>query len=144
MKNLICTLALLCFLVATASSQFDWKTTGGPFGSGSSLLFSNETYAFIPENDFLYRSQDGIHWGNIERNVSEYMFVHDDTLINIVKEKTSGLFRFQISVDDGDSWTVKSLPNGIDTYGDVIMCSHGIYLAQGPKARRYLGFLVCS
>jgi len=137
MKNFLCCFILTCFFTGKSFSQFDWKNTGGPYGSGSSFIYSNDTYAFIPENDFLYRSDDGIHWEKLEHRVSDHLGVYHDTLANTFRDESLGLIRFQISFDNGVNWVEKNLPNEISDLEDMVMCSHGIYVAQGLKAKIY-------
>ncbi len=62
MKNIFFLLCLVCFSLTKTFSQFTWEHTDGPFGALAPFLFSNADYAFIPENDFLYRSADGSSW----------------------------------------------------------------------------------
>src|SRR4030095_3126242 len=135
MKNLLLLFVILFGLTEKSFAQFDWKNTGGPFGSGLSVLLSNDTYAFIPENDYLYRSTNGVYWEQLEHTVSADMGIYHDTIVNTLWDEALGMFRFQISYDNGNNWEFKNLPDGITDLGDLAMCSHGIYVAQGHDGK---------
>ncbi len=133
MRKLICCLILFCIFNGKLLSQFNWKNTGGPFGSGQSFLFSNDKYAFTPENEFLYRTSDGLSWEKIEHPVSIFMAVYKDTLLNVLRNESLDTMRLQLSFDNGDNWTVKILPNEFTIPDDIVMCSSGIYFLQSNK-----------
>ncbi len=118
-------LYLLPFIV---DAQFTWVTTNGPFGSQGSSIFSNQTYAFVPAEDFIFRSLDGIHWEKLEHPVSSYMAVYKDTLVNLVYDKVADTMRFQISANSGENWTSKRSPTQVNYYIEIKICRHGIYV----------------
>src|SRR6187402_1942335 len=125
---------LLWFFASSSgiiTAQFSWEHTDGPFGSVLSSIYSNDQYAFIPEDDFLYRSTDGLSWEKIDHPVSFIMFVYQDTLLNILYNEDADSLRLQLSYDNGITWVVKDLPEDFNVSDDIVMTTHGIYLSQG-------------
>ncbi len=133
MKNLIVLLFLLGGFTGITQTQFNWEHTSGPFGSVLSFIYSNDLYAFIPEDDFLYRSADGISWEKLVHPVSFFMGVYKDTLVNILYTPNLDTLHLQLSYDNGDSWIIKDLPDQFTSPDDIVMTSHGIYFAQSHK-----------
>jgi|GEM_PF-3294410 len=124
-------LFILAFSSGIITAQFSWEHTDGPFGSVLSSIYSNDQYAFIPEDDFLYRSTDGLSWEKIDHPVSFIMFVYQDTLLNILYNEDADSLRLQLSYDNGITWVVKDLPEDFNVSDDIVMTTHGIYLSQG-------------
>jgi hypothetical protein len=127
MKSLIRLLLAVCFLPQVGFAQFTWEHTDGPFGSRSYPIVSNDTYAFMPAEDFLYRSADGVEWEKIDHPVSVYLAVYKDTLVNLVYDETMDTLGFQISTDHGQVWTSKRAPASTKRWMDIVMCRNGIY-----------------
>ena len=68
----VCTLISKIFFLAAVlstplpvSAQLAWQPTNGPEGGGSSLLVSNDQFAFYPDQYSFYRTQDGLNWERI-------------------------------------------------------------------------------
>ncbi|HEY3386812.1 MAG TPA: hypothetical protein VGK46_09895, partial [Saprospiraceae bacterium] len=135
MKNLKGFLLIIFFLPQIGFTQYSWEHLSGPPGSAYSRIFSNDNYAFIPEGDFLYRSADGVSWEKINHKVSDFMCVYGDTIVNILTDAAN--LSLQHSFDQGENWLGGNLPAGIIRTGDLAMCSHGIYIANGPDSILY-------
>lgn len=133
MKSLIRLLMAVCFLPQIGSAQFSWEHTDGPFGSRSYPIVSTDTYAFMPAEDFLYRSADGIEWEKIDHSISTYLAAYKDTLVNLIYDETMDTLSFQISTDQGQNWTSKRAPASVRRRMDIVMCRHGIYWKPWDK-----------
>jgi photosystem II stability/assembly factor-like uncharacterized protein len=138
MKKLFYCLLLVFIFTNKSYSQFEWKNTGGPFGSGASFLYSNDVFAFVPEHDFLYRSADGVQWEKLDHKVSAKMAVHQDTIVSTLRNDASGPLRFQISFDNGDHWVEKNIPAQLNGNEDVEMSVQGIFFADGSGEKIYV------
>ena len=128
MKNLA--VYIFCLFPFISSAQFTWQHTDGPFGSLLSFIYSNDKYAFIPADDFLFRSANGISWEKLEYPVSIEMSTYGDTIVNLLKNTTLDTIFLQLSFDNGESWIVKKLPESFLYSTDIRMCSHGIYISS--------------
>ncbi len=131
MKNLA--IFTICLLPSISSAQLNWEHTSGPFGSVISFIYANDKYAFVPADDFLFRSADGISWEKLEHPVSIYMSTHGDTIVNLLKNTTLDTIFLQLSYDNGESWIVKMLPESFLHSSDIRMCSHGIYVTSNTN-----------
>ena len=126
--------AIICFamifLPGSIFSQFSWEHTNGPSGSILSLLNSNEKYAFIQEEDFLFRTTDGLIWEKINHAGPSIFAIYKDTLIQRLYNSSQQLAQLQISTDNGVNWFQKDLPANIYPVSDIAMSSQGIFLTQ--------------
>jgi photosystem II stability/assembly factor-like uncharacterized protein len=130
-------LLLVYLLPSLVFAQLNWEHTDGPPGARASRIFANDNYAFIPEDDFLYRSADGMQWKKLEQPVTSYFAVYNDTLVNLRYDESAEQLFFQISPDNGDTWTIKEVPAQIRRFFDIGMCSHGIYWISWDKDLLY-------
>lgn len=128
MKYLTPIFILLLILPFNLIAQFTWSHTNGPFGSQGSPIFSNDTYAFVPSEDFLFRSIDGIHWEKLDHPVSSYMAVYEDTLVNLIYDASGDSMRFQSSANNGESWNFKRSPTQVTRFIEIKMSRHGVYV----------------
>jgi hypothetical protein len=129
--KIIYLLLLFVFSETYVFAQTSWEHTDGPFGSVLSSIYSNDQYAFIPEDDFLYRSSDGINWEKIEHPVSYLISVYKDTLVNLYRDEALQKMIFQVSVDNGETWDAKDPPAQVTGYGvSMVITGHGIYLSK--------------
>lgn len=126
-----------CILPSLVFAQLNWEHTEGPPGARASHIFANDNYAFIPEDDFLYRSSDGIQWEKLEFPGSSYFTVYKDTLVGLKYDENAEQLFFQISPDNGDTWTIKEVPAQLRRFFDIGMCSHGIYWISWDKDLLY-------
>ncbi len=133
MKILIFFCCIFSFNSGLLLSQTSWLHTNGPQGSILSGLYSNEKFAFIAEQDFLFRTADGIHWEKIEHTGPYLLATHKDTLLHPLYNSLLHKMRLQVSTDNGDSWIIKDLPELITSYESLAMYNHGIYWVQASK-----------
>ncbi len=131
MKNLA--IFTLCLLPSISSAQLNWEHTSGPFGSVISFIYANDKYAFVPADDFLFRSADGISWEKLEHPVSIAMSTYGDTIVNLLKNTILDTIFLQLSYNNGESWIVKTLPESFLHSTDIRMCSHGIYISSNSN-----------
>ena len=120
----------ICLIPLISSAQFTWQHTDGPFGSVISFIYANDKYAFVPADDFLFRSADGISWEKLEHPVSTKMSMYGDTIVNLLMNTTLDTIFLQLSNDNGESWIVKKLPESFLLSTEIRMCSHGIYISS--------------
>ena len=115
------TLALAALMIYHQSilAQYDWIHTDGPDGSFSSYFFQDSTYLYTPALDFLFRTSDGQEWEKIEADVNISMSVIDQKIVNTFWDDDADAMRIRISVDQGESWVVKDLPDDYSGYGGV-------------------------
>ena len=62
-------------LQMNVNAQFNWQHTDGPIGIAKPQTLSNEFYTFIPDQEYLFRTEDGNYWETIDRPVSRLMAV---------------------------------------------------------------------
>src|SRR5688572_24438931 len=131
MKSHILILFVVLAFNSISFSQFEWDHTSGPFGSLLSSIYSNEKYAFVPTSDFLFRTADGIEWEKLDQEVTYLMCTYHDTLLSVLHNGVLNAMVLKLSYDNGQTWISKPLPAEITNADDIIMTSHGIYIAQG-------------
>ncbi len=122
-----------CLLPFISYAQLNWEHTSGPFGSVISFIYANDKFAFVPADDFLFRSADGITWEKLEHPVSIEMSTYGDTIVNLLKNTTQDTIFLQLSYNNGESWIVKTLPESFLHSTDIRMCSHGIYITSNSN-----------
>ena len=116
-------------LQMNVNAQFNWQHTDGPIGIAKPQTLSNEFYTFIPDQEYLFRTEDGNYWETIDRPVSRLMAVYQDTLVNIYFDKDTSAGHLQFSIDNGETWTVKEIPNELDHYAcNIAICGLGLYI----------------
>lgn len=128
-KSILC-LLLLSFQISKLFSQFEWNHTDGPPGAWLSGLYTNDHCAFLPKNDFLFRTGDGIHWEKIEHISFYRLAIHGDTLIHINPDPNLSSIFLTISTDNGNSWIERELPPSISSVSDIAVNSQDIFLAH--------------
>jgi photosystem II stability/assembly factor-like uncharacterized protein len=123
MKNLLCCFILVLLFIVKSYSQFEWQHTDGPSGSYYGFIFSNENFAFVPQNDFLFRSPDGQHWEKIEHPVSDKMAVYHDTLGSLIWDNAAQKKYLHISLDNGLHWSIYNVPETINRNSSALSFS---------------------
>src|SRR5687768_3800052 len=131
MKSLLRVLLVILAFSNISFSQFEWDHTSGPLGSLFSSIYSNEKYAFVPTSDFLFRAADGIEWEKLDHKVTYLMCTYHDTLLSVLNNGVLNAMTLKLSYDNGQTWISKLLPAEITNADDIVMTSHGIYIAQG-------------
>jgi len=137
MKRVFGLYFLIVFGINSGWTQFNWLHTDGPFGCYANKLFCNNKYVFLPEDDFLYRSTDGISWEKLIHPVSSVFAVYGDTIACEFYDDSLQLMKVFVSGDNGDSWSESYLPAQIQYYGSMAICHKGIYLAHGHNDYYY-------
>jgi len=130
MKQLLFWIILTILFKVNGTSQFNWEHTDGPPGAILAYLYSNEKYAFVPQADFLFRTPDALHWEKTSPTPTGHLAIHKDTIVTPLWDADLEQMKLQISVDNGDHWVIKDVPDEIVYYGSLAMCQHGIYWRQ--------------
>ncbi len=111
--------------------------TLGPEGFGFSSLYSNENYAFSDGIYGLYRTSDGFNWETISEEVGYPMAIFGDTLIMQTSVVSLEGFpqerKFLVSYDNGENWIINKMPPNQISGGSMVICSHGIYVADNQN-----------
>jgi len=138
MKNLYCVISFIIIFLYSGNAQFTWDPLDGPEGVVTPYMISNDSFTFIPDREFLYRTDDGLKWQSFEHPVSTLMAANKDTMVNIFFDRNASIGRLQISFDNGESWTVKDIPNNLDHhYANIALCSHGLYIYKTDVNQLY-------
>ena len=107
-------------------AQFTWEHTDGPFGSVLSILYANDDFIFSPEDDFIFRSADGIHWEKLNHPGTIIFAVTNDTLGTLVRNQQTKKIQLHLSLDNGENWIIRDLPAPFTDYNVNIVFSGSI------------------
>jgi len=136
MKTRFTLVFLALLLAATSRAQFNWQHTGGPNGGSLSRIYSNDEYAFYPDEYFLYRTSDGMHWEKLPEADIWPLATNGS---NLVAQALANYYsnsvpaKLIISHDNGETWTEGNMPPGGEHFSEIVWCSHGIYIPNGQE-----------
>jgi uncharacterized repeat protein (TIGR01451 family) len=125
------TLFLLLFGISSpAFSQINWQSTNGPEGGGFSWLNDDGQYAYVTNEFYTYRTNNGINWEQLPYG-NVWPLATSPTKIaggqGYGYGETSDA-KFIVSYDHGGTWIEGTLPGADRHITSLAVCSHGIYV----------------
>ena len=91
-----------------------------------SILYANDDFIFSPEDDFIFRSADGIHWEKLNHPGTIIFAVTNDTLGTLVRNQQTKKIQLHLSLDNGENWIIRDLPAPFTDYNVNIVFSGSI------------------